>query len=172
MYYHFFHLLPHSTPQQTQTDTYTATWWLSPNIWMQAFFDTQRKDRWLQSTLFLLLCHIKNLHLSFVALFSVLVALWKLISPSFFKWRIIAFPCCFVSSCCTVMWISYKYTYILSLLILPPTSPSQLPAAAAAAAKSLQSCPTLSDPMDWSLPGSSIRGVLEWGAIAFSVQTA
>ena len=35
-----------------------------------------------------------------------------------------------------------------------------------------QSCPTLSDPMDYSLPGSSIRGifqarVLEWGAIAF-----
>ena len=37
-----------------------------------------------------------------------------------------------------------------------------------------QSGPTLSDPMDCSLPGSSIHGifqarVLEWGAIAFSV---
>ena len=36
-----------------------------------------------------------------------------------------------------------------------------------------QSCPTLRDPMDCSLPGSSIHGtfqakVLEWGAIAFS----
>ena len=36
-----------------------------------------------------------------------------------------------------------------------------------------QSCLTLCDPMDWSLPGSSIHGifqarVLEWGAIAFS----
>ena len=36
-----------------------------------------------------------------------------------------------------------------------------------------QSCPTLSDPMDASLPGSCIHGifqarVLEWGAIAFS----
>ena len=36
-----------------------------------------------------------------------------------------------------------------------------------------QSCLTPSDPMDWSLPGSSIHGifqarVLEWGAIAFS----
>ena len=36
-----------------------------------------------------------------------------------------------------------------------------------------QSCLTLSDPMDCSLPGSSIHGifqarVLEWGAIAFS----
>ena len=40
-----------------------------------------------------------------------------------------------------------------------------------------QSCPTLSDPMDCSLPGSSVRGifqarVLEWGAIAFSVKKA
>ena len=37
-----------------------------------------------------------------------------------------------------------------------------------------QSCPTLSDPMDCSLPGSSVHGifqarVLEWGAIASSV---
>ena len=36
-----------------------------------------------------------------------------------------------------------------------------------------QSCPTLSDPMDCSLPGSSVHGifqarVLKWGAIAFS----
>ena len=31
--------------------------------------------------------------------------------------------------------------------------------AAATAAKPLQSCPTLSDPMDCSLPGSSIRGI-------------
>ena len=37
----------------------------------------------------------------------------------------------------------------------------------------VQSCPTLHDPMDCSLPGSSIHGifearVLEWVAIAFS----
>ena len=36
-----------------------------------------------------------------------------------------------------------------------------------------QSCPTLRDPMDYSLPGSSVHAifqarVLEWGAIAFS----
>ena len=44
---------------------------------------------------------------------------------------------------------------------------------AAAAAESLQSCPTLCNPMDCSLPGSSAHGifqarVLEWVAIAFS----
>ena len=39
--------------------------------------------------------------------------------------------------------------------------------------KVIQSCPTPSDPMDCSLPGSTVHGifqarVLEWGAIAFS----
>ena len=38
-----------------------------------------------------------------------------------------------------------------------------------------QSCPTLFDPMDCSLPGSSVYGifqarVLEWDAVAFSTQ--
>ena len=46
-------------------------------------------------------------------------------------------------------------------------------APAAAAAKSLQSCPTLCNPIDGSLPGSSIPGILqartlEWVAISFS----
>ena len=45
--------------------------------------------------------------------------------------------------------------------------------AAAAAAKSLQSCPTLCDPIDGNLPGSPIPGILqartlEWVAISFS----
>ena len=52
--------------------------------------------------------------------------------------------------------------------------PSLTTQAAAAAAKSLHSCPTLCDPMDCSPPGSSVHGifqarVLEWGAIAFSL---
>ena len=43
---------------------------------------------------------------------------------------------------------------------------------AAAAAKSFQSCPTLCDPIDGSLPGSSVPGILqakavEWVAISF-----
>ena len=47
------------------------------------------------------------------------------------------------------------------------------PAAAAAAAKLLQSCPTLSDPMDSSPPGSSVHRILqarilEWVAFSFS----
>ena len=44
---------------------------------------------------------------------------------------------------------------------------------AAAAAKSLQSCPTLCDPIDSSPPGSPVPGILqartlEWVAISFS----
>ena len=46
-------------------------------------------------------------------------------------------------------------------------------AAAAAAAKLLQSCPTLCNPIDGSPPGSAIPGILqarilEWVAISFS----
>ena len=45
--------------------------------------------------------------------------------------------------------------------------------AAAAAAKSLQSCPTVRDPTDSSPPGSAVPGILqartlEWVAISFS----
>ena len=45
--------------------------------------------------------------------------------------------------------------------------------AAAAAVKSLQSCPTLCDPIDGSPPGSPVPGILQartlaWGAISFS----
>ena len=45
--------------------------------------------------------------------------------------------------------------------------------AAAAAAKSLQSCPTLFDPIDGSPPGFPVPGILqartlEWVAISFS----
>ena len=51
--------------------------------------------------------------------------------------------------------------------------PRLFPAAAAAAAKSHQSCPTLCDPIDGSPPGSSVPGILqartlEWDAISFS----
>jgi len=56
----------------------------------------------------------------------------------------------------------------------PPAKP--IDNAAAAAAKSLQSCPTLCDPIDGSPPGSSVPGILqartlEWVAISFSIVT-
>ena len=57
----------------------------------------------------------------------------------------------------------------LGIIVLP----TQFVPAAAAAAKSLQSHPTLCDPIDSSPPGSPIPGILqartlEWVAISFS----
>ena len=68
----------------------------------------------------------------------------------FFSWRIIALQN-FIVFCQTSTWISH----------------------AAAAAKSLQSCPTLCDPIDSSPSGSPVPGILqartlEWVAISFS----
>ena len=62
----------------------------------------------------------------------------------------------------------------IEIWLLGPLVPGITPmAAAAAAAKSLQSCPTLCDPTDSSPPGSPIPGILqartlEWVAISFS----
>ena len=62
-------------------------------------------------------------------------------------------------------WTKYG---ILKMSALPVCT-----AAAAAAAKLLQSCPTLCDPIDGSPPGSPVPGILqartlEWVAISFS----
>ena len=56
---------------------------------------------------------------------------------------------------------------------IPGRGATILHAAAAATAKSLQSCPTLCDPIDGSPPGSPVPGILqartlEWVAISFS----
>ena len=69
-----------------------------------------------------------------------------------FTWYIVDSQCC-VCFRCIAKWFSYTYPY--------------------AAAKSLQSCPTLCDPIDGSPPGSRVPGILqartlEWVAISFS----
>ena len=63
-----------------------------------------------------------------------------------------------------------KYLSIFKFKIVKKLKPKP---AAAAAAKSLQSCPTLCDPIDGSPPGSTVPGILqastlEWGVISFS----
>ena len=62
---------------------------------------------------------------------------------------------------------------ILSLLMIAIPVLYITAAAAAAAAKLLQSCPTLCDPIDSLPPGSPVPGILqartlEWVAISFS----
>ena len=63
-------------------------------------------------------------------------------------------------------------TQLLQYTLSPPRDPTS-DSSAAAAAKSLQSCLTLCDPIDSSPPGSPIPGILqartlEWVAISFS----
>ena len=69
-----------------------------------------------------------------------------------------------------------KHHFFLTIrifLIFKLTAFKNQHAAAAAAAKSLQLCPTLCDPRDGSPPGSSVPGILqarilEWVVIVFS----
>ena len=90
-------------------------------------------------------------------------------------------PSCFTNDGRPVLaitvWCLWMILFVCLFLFTSSTPPllfsfSNLEAAAAAA-KSLQSCPTLSYPMDCSLPGFSVHGifqarVLEWVATAFS----
>ena len=62
-----------------------------------------------------------------------------------------------------VLWKLNELIYLMNLKLCQVH--------AAAAAKSLQSCPTLCDPIDGSLLGSSVPGILqartlEWAAIS------
>ena len=61
----------------------------------------------------------------------------------------------------------------ISILVINVTKEYKNMQAAAAAAKSLQSCLTLCDPIDSSPPGSPVSGILQvrtldWVAISFS----
>ena len=78
-----------------------------------------------------------------------------------------------------VVYESYFYKYVIKIYmwhrlqaVCQNPHMHSLFIAAAATAKSLQSCPTLCDPIDGSLPGSPVPGILqartlEWVAISF-----
>ena len=70
------------------------------------------------------------------------------------------------------MCLTHRYVHTFTKLLVHSTKIC-LESIAAAAAKSLQSCPTLCDPIDSSPPGSPVPGIfqartLEWVAISFS----
>ena len=74
-----------------------------------------------------------------------------------------------ISSSCPPREAPVELRLYLYVFVSLPT----LHSLAAAAAKSLQSCPTLFDPIDGSPPGSPVPGILqartlEWVAMSFS----
>ena len=89
----------------------------------------------------------------------------------------------FIITICITYYFSRRIPSSLGFCKILPVLPKSpffscvncpwISAAAAAAAKSLQSCPTLCDPRDGSPPGSPVPGILqartqEWVAISFS----
>ena len=71
----------------------------------------------------------------------------------------------------TLEWVAICFSNESTLLMRWPVL--EFHTAAAAAAESLHSCPTLCDPIDGSPPGSAALGILqartlEWVAISFS----
>ena len=86
----------------------------------------------------------------------------------FAMWSLVPLP--FLNPAWTSGSSWFTYCWSLAWRILSITL---LACAAAAAAKSLQSCPTLCDPIDGSPPGFPVPGILqastlEWVAISFS----
>ena len=74
---------------------------------------------------------------------------------------------------CSGNFFLYNKNFIIKYFLRFFPAVSSPFAAAAAAAKLLQLCPTLCDPIDGSPPGSSVPGtlqarILEWFAISFS----
>ena len=74
------------------------------------------------------------------------------------------------SSKASILWHS---AFFIVQLSHPYMTTGKTIAWTAAAANSIQSCPTLCDPMDYSVPGSSLHGslqarILEWVTMSFS----
>ena len=79
-----------------------------------------------------------------------------------------------VTSQKTMVWDKLPEHYPATIISVPLSHP-ETTIAAAAAAMSLQSCPTLCDPIEGSPPGSPVPGILqartlEWVAISFSIK--
>ena len=88
-------------------------------------------------------------------------------SPLFLLGSNLAANCCLLISSFNAVSCHGHSAISTSSVATPPSS------VAAAAAKSVQSCPTLCDPIDGSPPGSPVLGILkartlEWVAISFS----
>ena len=88
--------------------------------------------------------------------------------PWWLKWYRIHLQCRRLRFNPCVRKIPWRSEWLPTPVFLPGEFHGQRSLAAAAAAKSVQSCPTLWDPMDCSLPGSPVHGIFqarvpEWG---------
>ena len=104
-------------------------WYVSKSTWNILHFlrELGGKCRFNRSQEILILGKLvcqKNLKIVLL-LFKMFCAL-AIIFKFIFNWRIIALHSC-VGFCHTTMWISHKYTYVPSLLIIPPSSHPILP---------------------------------------------
>ena len=93
----------------------------------------------------------------------------KYLQPVPFFHKAFTFPSWRLLLKCTALGNTLASWYPCRILL----SRTEVPKRVTAAAKSLQSCPTLCDPIDGSPPGSPIPGILqartlEWVAISFS----
>ena len=81
----------------------------------------------------------------------------------FFSWKndLCKHTCCKEMRNCWLITISGRFHLSQFSLYVFELSQLNLDPAAAAAAKSLQSCPTLCDPIDGSPPGSPVPGILQ-----------
>ena len=89
------------------------------------------------------------------------------------KFQVVCLFSCWISNC--LFWIIFITLIGIPIpkLLMTIFSYNYLNILIMCCAKSLQSCPTLWDPMDCSLPGSSVHGILqvrtlEWVAISSS----
>ena len=108
-----------------------------------------------------------NIFYQYVAYFLILLTLY------FTEQRDLFVLFCFVFIKSYLSIISFIDFCVWYVVFKKSLLHSRSSAAATAAAKSLQSCPTLCDPIDRSPPGSPVPGILqvrtlEWVAISFS----
>ena len=96
---------------------------------------------------------------------------WALLSIIYFLLCVLYLTCDYIVTHAAFLSLVLIFLNLFAPSILRSLSPKM--ASAAAAAKSLQSCRTLCDPIDGSPPGSPVPGILqartlEWVAISFS----
>ena len=157
----------------------SGSWWVTTPLWLSGSGRSFLHSSSVYSCHLFLISSASVRSIPFLSFIEPIFA-WNvpLVSLIFLK-KSLVFPILFFPSI-SLHW-SLRKAFLSLLAILWNSafrwiylSFSPLPFwASAAAAKLLQSCPTLCDPIDDSLPGSSVPGIyqariLEWVAISFS----